>query len=612
MFRVTSFVCGGLIAGSALFQGCAHANVFDWPEPLSTRAERARNALDGIDVLIEKALIDFNVPGVAVGVVVDGQVVLGKGYGYRDLENKLPLTAQSVMAYGSATKAFTTFLMGMMVEEGLFDWDTRVIDLLPEFRLWDQYATQNLTLRDLVTHRSGMPRHEFVWYNSGLSREEVLARLRFLEPTCNIRERFNYNSLMYMVAGMAMEKVGQKSWEEMTTEKILRPLGMNSTCFSVSEMANAPDAAFPYKEKNGTLVRMKYRDVTQIGPGGSINSNINDMNRWMILLLNNGVYNSVPFLSPATLQEIEAPQVIVSGYPENKEAHLNAYGLGWGIVSYRGHYYVSHDGGIDGFTSAVNLLPQDKVGIVVVANRNLTNLARYLSLELIDRVLELPPKDWIAEGYEQHLKSKRTDQEAAHREDLMRKRNTQPSHELATYAGKYFHPGYGTIVLAVKDGKLHATFNHVTSVLEHWHYDVFSVVSESEEMLISREGVKYTFRNNVNGEIEDLVIPYEPNAPDIVFKKQPDDELSNLAYFRQFTGSYEIYNIVAQVVIRDRALLAIIPGQPVFELMPVSENEFVVKSMTHYMVRFVKDANGVIQEALLILPYGAFSATPVR
>ena len=141
---------------------------------------------------------------------------------------------------------------------------------------------------------------------------------------------------------------------------------------------------------------------------------------------------------------------------------------------------------------------------------------------------------------------------------------------------------------------------------------MFSVAEESEDLLVSREGLKYTFRNNVNGEIEDLTIPFESNSSDIVFKKKAGDEFSNLEYFRQFTGKYEIYGVVAEITIRDRALLAIIPGQPVFELLPIGENEFVVKSMTHYMIRFVKGIGGEIEEALLILPYGAFSATPKR
>ena len=612
MFRASSLLLASSFVFTLLAPQDAKANDYEWIAPLSTKAERARIALEGFDSVVEKALSDYNVPGLAIGVVVDGQVVMAKGYGYRDVEKQLPVTPDTIFPIGSPTKGFATFLMGMMIEEGLFEWDTAVIDVLPEFRLYDQYATQNLTLRDLVTHRSGLPRHDFSWYNSGLSRTEILKKLRYLEPTCDIRERFNYNSLMYMVAGMAMERVGKKSWEQLTTEKILKPLGMNSTCFSVSDLKGALDAATPYIEKKGQLKRMNLRNISSIGPGGAMNSTVNDMNLWLKMLLNQGIYNGVTYLSPATLQEIQAPQVIVSGYPENKEAQLNAYGLGWGIVSYRGHYYVSHDGGIDGFTSVASLFPQDGVGVFVVTNKNLNLLSRMISLEAIDRVLELPSKDWVREGLEQIKKGNKVAQEAAQRENTLRKKNTTPSHDLSEFVGTYEEPGYGVVKVELIDGKLHATYNNITAKLDHWHYDVFSVAEESEDLLVSREGLKYTFRNNVNGEIEDLTIPFESNSSDIVFKKKAGDEFSNLEYFRQFTGKYEIYGVVAEITIRDRALLAIIPGQPVFELLPIGENEFVVKSMTHYMIRFVKGIGGEIEEALLILPYGAFSATPKR
>jgi CubicO group peptidase (beta-lactamase class C family) len=568
--------------------------------------------LEGFDSIVDQALKDFNVPGLGIGVVVDGHVIFVKGYGYRDVEKKLPNNGDTLFAMGSGTKAFTTCLMGILMEEGLLYWDQPVSDILPEFRLWDQYATQNLTLRDLITHRSGMPRHDFMWYNSGLSRDEILKKLRYLEPTCDIRERYNYNNLMYMVAGLAMERVGQKSWEELTTEKILKPLGMNSSHFSIELMKKSDNAATPYVERNGKLRKMNYRDVYCVAPGAALNSNMNDMTHWLQMLLARGAYNKTQVVSPATLQEIEAPQVIVSGYPENKEALLNAYGLGWGIVSYRGHYYVSHDAGIDGFTSVVSILPQNGIGIVVAANKNLTGLPRYITLEVMDRVLELPLRDWLKEGLEQVQKSRKSEQENKQQEDLLRKKGTTPSHDLSEYAGIYEHPGYGPLKIEVVDGRLQATLHNITSTLDHWHYDVFSIVAESEDMLITREGVKYTFRNNVNGDIEELIVPYESNSPDIIFTRRPDGVLSNLEYYRQFTGPYEIYGVVVEIAIRDRSLIAIIPGQPVFELIPVSENEFTVKSMSHYSVRFVKSPDGIVDEALLVLPYGAFGAVRIR
>ena len=607
MFRFSAFV---LFLFASFLPLSGVASLFNWSN-LSEKAQRAQYSLDGFDEIVEASLRDYNVPGIAIGVVVDGHVILAQGYGLRNIEKQQPVTSSTVFPMGSATKAFCTFLMGMLIDEGFLYWDQPVVDILPDFRLWDQYATQNLTLRDLITHRTGMPRHDFMWYNSGMTRDEVFAKLRHLEPTCDIRERYNYGNLMYMVAGMAMERVSGKSWEDLVMQKIVKPLGMNATNFSLDALKQSSEAAIGYVERDGTIRKMKYRDVSQVGPAAALNSTITDMTHWLQMLLAQGVYNHIPLISPTTFQEMKVPQVIVSGYPENKEALMHAYGFGWGIVPYRGHYFVSHDGGLDGFTSVVGFLPHDDVGIVIVANKNLSSLPRYLALEVMDRVLGLTERKWLQEGLEQIHKSRESAQKDEEQENLSKKKNTAPSHALRDYAGVYSHPGYGELLVELEEGHLQATLHGITSTLEHWHYDVFSVMRESEDMLISRVGTKYTFRNNVNGDIEELIVPYEAGASDIVFKKHPDEQFSNLEYFRQFTGPYEIYNVVVEVAIRDRQLIAIIPGQPDYQLVSVSENEFSVKSMSHYSVRFVKGPDGQVYEALLVLPYGAFTATKI-
>ena len=470
MFRYSILSLACMINATMPFHGAC--SFLDWVS-LSEKAQRAQDTLAGFDMVIEQSLSDFHVPGVAIGVVVDGHVIFSKGYGMRNLEKKLPMTIHTVCPMGSATKAFSTFLMGMLMDEGLLYWDQPVIDLLPEFRLWDQYATQNLTLRDLITHRTGMPRHPFMWYNSGMTREDVLGKLRYLEPTCDIRERYHYGDLMYMVAGMAMERVAGQSWEELTANKIFKPLGMTSTNLSIDALQRTTDAAVGYVEKGHVLKKMKYRDVFPIAPAAALNSSIFDMTHWLQMLLAQGIYNNFALISPITLQEIKLPQVIVPGYPENQEALMRAYAFGWGVVPYRGHYFLSHDGGIDGFTSVVGFLPQDDVGIVVVANKNLSVLPRYLALEIMDRVLELPLRDWLQEGMDQFLKSKALALEDREKENLARKKGTSLSHPLSEYVGSYVHPGYGTLDVSCEEGHLKATLHNITSTLSHWHYDVF-------------------------------------------------------------------------------------------------------------------------------------------
>ena len=282
-------------------------------EALSAKARRAQILLEGFDEVIEKAIADYQVPGIAIGVVVDGHLVYAKGFGYRDMERKLPVTTDTIFAIGSCTKAFTTFAAGTLVDQGILSWDSRMLDILPHFRLRDLYATEKLTIRDLLTHRSGMPRHEYMWYTSDMSRAELLRRLQYLEPSADIRERYQYNNLMYLAAACGMEEVAGESWEELIAEKILKPLGMKNTTFSVEEMQQSKNYSFPYLEKNDFLKKIPLRNFNSIAPAASLNSNVLDLTRWVQLHLNKGVLGEKRLISPTTLQEIHAPQVIVPG-----------------------------------------------------------------------------------------------------------------------------------------------------------------------------------------------------------------------------------------------------------------------------------------------------------
>ena len=612
MIKNGVFLFCSLMVCTILNPNRCEAGILDWFATLTPKAQRAKDTLQGIDQLVENALKDYEVPGIAIGIIVDGQVIFSKGYGYRDLEKKKAVTHDTLFAIGSCTKAFTSFLAGTFVDEGMIGWDQLVADLVPDFRLYDEYAGQHMTLRDLLTHRSGMPRHDFMWYNSKLTRSELIHRLRFLEPASDLRERFHYNNLMYMTAGYALEEISGKSWETLVTERIFKPLGMKHSNFTVQDMQKSSDFACPYLQKDDKLVRMGFRDITVIGPAGSINSNIVDLSHWVEMQLAQGIYKGKPLITTSTLQEMHSPQVVVSGTPEHKEAVLSTYGLGWGVLSYRGRYHVSHDGGTDGFTSVVTVMPNDGVGVIVLANKNLTTLPRFLSLELIDRVLELSPIDWYKEGLENYHKSKEALKELKQSEDLNRKMNTFPSHALDDYVGQYEHPGYGEVEITTTEDKLQLKFNGIKSSLNHWHYDVFVVSKESEDLLFSRVGSKVTFRSNFNGDIDELVIPFELGASDVVFVKKASDKFGASSYLQKFVGLYEIYGVTVEIAIRDQALVAIIPGQPVYELLPNVENEFSVKAKTGYTVRFVLGADHSVQEALIIQPYGAFTAKPKR
>jgi len=589
------------------------AGVLDWFDSFSPRQRRICQLMEEFEPTVKKALEDYAVPGISIGVIADGKLVYAKGFGWRDAEKQLPATADTVYSIGSCTKAFTAFLAGTLVDEGLIHWDQRIIDIYPEFRLMNGHATLNLSMRDLLTHRSGLPQHDLMWYNSStLTRHDVMKRLRYLEPSCDIRERYQYNNLMYLAAGFSMEYLMGQPWEELVSERILKPLGMIRTSFTVAEMQKESDYSLPYVEKtDGTLKRMSFRDISLIGPAGGINASAVELSKWVLEHLG-GVEGRKPIVSPAILQEMHAPQTIVTGAPESNESLIYTTGLGWNVLSYRGHYYVSHDGGLDGFTSVIGFFPRDGIGLIILSNKNLTTLPRYLSNQINDRLLNLPPIDWLKDGVEALKKTRASQLESLKQEDLARKKGTSPSHPIQDYAGDYTHDGYGTVSIVEKEGALSLHMNGLECRLDHWHYDVFVISEEAQDMFRSREGAKLSFQNGVNGEIEKIVIPFEPKSGDITFFKKPAETLSTNAYLKQFTGIYEIYGYVVEITLNRGVLCALIPGQPCYELVPERKNEFTVKSLAGYTVRFVMDANQQVEEVLLIQPYGAFSAKPKK
>lgn len=607
--RVVFFVC----LCSAAFSPLREAKAFWGTEKLSPKAERAKKVLEGFDEEVVDSMAGYQIPGAAIGIVVDGYVVYSKGFGLRDREKKTPVTTDTLFLIGSCTKAFTTFAMGCLVDEGLVSWDDRMVDWIPDFRLSDQYASQMLTIRDLLTHQTRLPRHDYIWYNSKQTREELFHRIRYLDLATDNSDHFHYNNLMYLAVGMAMEKIANKKWEDIVSQKILTPLRMTHTGFSSAEMKKSSDYALPYIEKEDGLRQMPIRDFSLIAPGGGMYSNLNDMCRWVQLHMRNGEWQQKSLISLATFKEMQAPQVVVSGYPESKEEQVRAYGLGWYIQSYLGSLNVMHDGALDGYMSVVTLLPQKDIGIVILCNKNLTAWPRLLVMEAFDRILEIPRNGWIKEGLAGLAKNKEMQKENQTKESMNRKMGTSPSHPLEDYAGDYENPGYGRLTIEYVDGVLRVVYNNIALPLEHWHYDVFNICGESEETFISLKNVKVTFRNNINGDIGEIVVPLETKTPDVVFTRKPKDSLSNTAYLHSFVGIYEIYSYTVEIMLRNQTLYAIIPGQPMYELTPSGKNEFSIKSFTGFTVRFVMDANNLVEEALLIQPYGiVYTAKPKR
>jgi len=292
----------------------------------SAAAPPAKPSLDGLDEFITQTMKDWKVPGLAIAVVQGDKVTLLKGYGYRDLEKQLPVTPNTLFAIGSITKSFTVTTLGMEMDEGKVDWDKPVRDYLPTFKLYEQTLTEQMTIRDLITHRSGLPRHDLVWYSSDFPREEILRRLQFLEPSKPLRSTFQYNNIMFMAAGYIAGQLNGSGWEDAVTQRIFKPLQMTGTNFSELETQNSADFGQPYRKGSDLKSELKRipfdaqcPNRCAMGPAGEINSNVADMSKYLLFHMNHGKVAGKQLLSENNSVQMQTPQMVIPGAPPTKK-----------------------------------------------------------------------------------------------------------------------------------------------------------------------------------------------------------------------------------------------------------------------------------------------------
>ncbi len=552
----------------------------------------AGKALAGFDELVARGLKELDVPGVAVAIVKDGKVILSKGYGFRDVEKKLPLTADTLLAIGSSSKAFTTFALGVLVDQGLVEWDTPLRNYIPWFKMKDPFAGERLTPRDLVTHRSGLPRHDLLWYNNrSLSREELVRRLAYLEPTADLRTRFQYNNLMFLTAGYLVETLTGKSWEQSVREIVFAPLGMSRSNFSVEDSKKDADHALPYIYRDKKITLIPFRNIDNIGPAGAINSCANDMGRWLLVHLGGGKIDGRPVINPQTLADLHLPAMPTGAASAEPEVQSVGYALGWFVDTYRGQRMIHHGGNIDGFSAQVAMLPEDRIGVVALANMNGTALPALLARYVADLLLGLESRDWIGETAKRLAEGRQAGEQASKKGKTRRILGTSPAHKLEDYVGVYHHPGYGDLSLEMKDKKLAFTYNAITTSLEHWHFETFNGLGSDDPTF---EDSKITFGTDVAGRVAWLEAQLEPTLEPIRLIKKPDARLFDPAYLRGFVGRYQLPGQVVTVSLKGETLIMVLPGQPEYELLPQPGDEFVFKQVKIVSIRFISDDNGQV------------------
>ena len=523
MPRLKSFLLAALLLFAAI-PTLAQTRVLKHAAPAAPPAPATpASKLQGLDALADQAMKQWKVPGVAIAVVQDGKVIYAKGYGYRDLENKLPVTTATLFPIGSITKSFTALTFAILKSEGKVDWDKPVRDYLPEFQMNNPVATEHATPRDLFSHRTGLPRHDLVWYSSDFSREDMVARLRYLKPYKDFRSAYHYNNLTIMTMGYLEGKVSGLGWEGAIREKIFTPLAMTHSNLSVVDIEKSDDHALPYELKKEVVTKVPFHNIDAIGPAGSINSSVDDMSHYLAFQLGDGKYDGKQIAAESDLHEMHSPQTAIPDPPPAFSlpglGHFS-YGLAWVATSYRGHNLVWHNGGIDGFYALLSMLPDDHMGVVVLTNLPHGQTPEVLAYNVYDRLLGLDQMPWFDRFKDLEAKGKHEEEEAKKNKHDDRIPGTHPSHNLADYAGEYRHPGYGVIKIAQKGDALELSVNKLGPFpLQHFHYDIFQVPEDSDNIA---SGEKFQFDMNKDGVIDRISANFEPAlGEDIVFTKPP-------------------------------------------------------------------------------------------
>lgn len=478
--------------------------------------------LNEIDTIVNEALKTFNVPGVAIGLVVDNQVILSRGYGLRKVDEQLPVTQHTLFPIASCTKAFTTFLLGQLVDEGKVAFDDQVIKYIPEFSLIDQDLTVNLTIRDLLAHRTGIARHDPIWVYLKISRSEIIPLLRHFEPACGLRQEFQYNNFMYAIAGIIIERVTGQSWEDAISARILRPLEMNDSNISIEQLKSNLNFSFPHAEINDIAVTVPFRDLYAVNPGGGINSNIIDMIKWIRLHLSKGSFQGI--IQAETLQEM---QTLHMTFPPSsnisEEIYQLGYGLGWFIGKYRGHDLISHGGDIDGFSSDVSLLPTEGIGLVILTNSSSDGRYVISSVrnQIFDKILGKESINWQKKMQEMRDKIK-IELKKFLENFKITTQIAYPVQSLINYVGSYEHPSYGVFDLSIENNHLIASYGETKTPLYLKSENVFS----GQWNVLLAYGINpivdITFFKNESGEIYKIEIPFEEfrSAKPIIFMRK--------------------------------------------------------------------------------------------
>ena len=545
---------------------------------LPAAAQKAASPFQGFDAYVTKAMQDWKDPALAIAIVRNDSILLMKGYGTRTMGTTQPVDEHTLFAIGSSSKAFTATLVAMMVDEGKMRWDDPATQFLPGFQLYDPYVTRELTVRDLLTHRSGLTRGDLVWYATDYDRDEILRRVRFLKPTWSVRTRFGYQNIMYLAAGQAVAHAAGKSWEDLVRDRIFTPLGMTESNTSTRALSGQTNVATPHTEVDDTLRTVPWHNIDPIGPAGSINSSVADMIKWVRFQLAEGKVGGKSLVSASAIGETHQAQMVIPVSADaralNPYTHLNSYGMGWFLSDYRGRQLDQHGGNIDGMSAMVAIMPEEKIGLVILTNANGSPVPTIVMNRALDALLGVPPRDWNAEFMKSREKQRARAKEALEKRLAQRVMGTSPSLALEKYTGTYSDSMYGDARVRLENGKLALTFGRTfDGVLEHWHYDTFR--ARWNDRVLGQGFV--TFALDADGKVKTVDIDgigTMGRKPDAVSTASKVTLAATEA--GKLTGTFVSQTPALSIDVQfvDGALKLSVPGQPVYTLLPDSPTRF--------------------------------------
>ena len=576
---------------------------------LTVRAQEpdVSKKLEGFDAYMDQLLKDWNTPGIGVGIVINDKLVFAKGYGYRDYGRKLPFTPTTLCPIASNSKLFTAVAAGMLVEQGKLTWDQPVRDAVPAIPFYNDQLNNNVTLRDMLSHRTGVTRHDLIWFKSPFTRKELFEKLKYLEPQQPMRETFLYNNLMFSAVGYIIELKSSKTWEKYVRENIFEPLDMNTSTYTISDMLKLPDHGVPYREKRDSFELYQipyYEDTEGVAPAGAIISNINELSHWLLALMNDGNYNGKQVLPPNVLKATMQPAI---GLPNALGEALGYwevlnpdYGMGRQTASYRGHLMTFHGGDLPGFHSQVSFLPNEKIGVIVlVIGDHAAPLYNVVSYNVYERLLGMDQTPWSERRLKIRLANKKAGTEARAKAGGDRVPNTKPSHPLSDYAAEYENPAYGIVKIGCKSEQLDFTFHEFQYPLSHFHYDRFDSPDDEQYGKFS-----VNFRTNPQGDISEAVMSID--EAEVVFTRKP--EVLDPKLLEKLAGTYLTPSQVKfEVVYQPGAGLSVVfPGGPPQKLIQVKRLQFRTPQSGDTIYEFVLE-NGQVKALRERDPSGEFT-----